>query len=327
MKQRNIRSARRSSLIKSSKNPMENIDELKHQTAGAPRYKLSNANVFVSPGGFHYIDHLDPMEEISPEIDGTGLTEAEVMYIEKSLQSNPERLEKQVEAVKRHGGIAGKKALDIGCGGGVFLAALKHAGAEVTGIELSDTRAYYSKTKYGFEVVKRPIEDPYWDAFAGTFDIVTLWDVIEHVNYPLTTLKAAAKLLRPGGVLLIDTPCRDAFYHRFGELTYRISSGKYPTFLNTMYSSKPFGHKQILSLTEMRSLFESAGLNVVELKRFHELSFPYSFYLKKLLRSEMLVKILLPFAHLFFVIFPLRNKMLAVGRKSSQEFGSTTSVH
>lgn len=294
---------------------MENIDELKRRTGGEPKYKLSGANVFVSPGGFHYIDHLDPVEDVSPEIDGGGITDAEVAYIEKSLQSNPERLEKQVAAVKRHGGITGKKALDIGCGGGIFLAALKHEGADVKGIEPSDTRAYYSMTKHGFEVVKRPIEDPYWEALAGSFDIVTLWDVIEHVNFPLATMKAAARMLGPGGILLIDTPCRDAFYHRFGELTYRLTGGRFPTFLNTMYSAKPFGHKQILSLAEMRGLFEAAGLETVELKRFHELSFPYSFYLKKLVRSGLLVKILLPFVHLFFIVFPIRNKMLAVGKR------------
>lgn len=294
---------------------MENIDELKRRTSGSPKYKLSNANVFVSPDGFHYIDHLDPMEEVSPEIDGSGLTESEIAYIETSLQSNPERLLNQIAAVKRNMEPSGKKALDIGCGGGLFLAALKRAGADVTGIELSDTRAYYATTKHGFEVVKRPIEDKYWESFAGSYDIVTLWDVIEHVNFPQGTLKAAVRMLKPGGVLLIDTPCRDAFYHRFGEFTYRLSRGKFPTFLNAMYSSKPFGHKQILSLAEMRGLFETAGLEVLELERFHELSFPYGFYLKKLVRSDLLVNILLPFVRAFFMVFPIRNKMLAVGRK------------
>ncbi|GMV33311.1 MAG: methyltransferase domain-containing protein [Chloroflexi bacterium CFX1] len=294
---------------------MENIDELKRRASGEPRYKLSGANVFVSPGGFHYIDHLDAVEAVSPEIDGSGLTEAEIAYIETSLQSNPERLTNQIAAVKRNIAIGGMKALDIGCGGGLFLAALKREGAHVTGIELSDTRAHYAKSKHGIEVVKRPIEDEYWGTFANSFDIVTLWDVIEHVNFPQATLKAAARTLKPGGVLLIDTPCRDAFYHRFGELTYRLSRGRYPTFLNAMYSAKPFGHKQILSLAEMRGLLEEAGLQVIELKRFHELSFPYAFYLKKLVRSESLVKILLPFVRLFFVVFPIRNKMLAAGRK------------
>lgn len=294
---------------------MENFDQLKHQTSGKPKYRLAHANVFVSPGGFHYIDHLDPMEDISPEIDGSGLTEAEVNYIEKSLQSNPERLENQIAAVKRHIVLDGKKALDIGCGGGLFLSKLKAEGATVTGVELSDTRAYYSKAKYGFDVIKRTIEDEYWNAFQESFDIVTLWDVIEHVNYPLATLQAAASLLKPGGILLIDTPCRDAFYHRFGEFTYMLSGGKFPTFLNAMYSAKPFGHKQILSLVEMRELYEASGMEVIELKRFHELSFPYSFYLKKLVRSDLLVNVLLPFVNIFFAIFPIRNKMLAIGKK------------
>ena len=80
---------------------MENIDELKHMVQGEPKYKLANANVFVSAGGSHFIDHLDPMTEVSPIIDGSGLTEAEINYIERSLQSNPERLEKQIAAVKR----------------------------------------------------------------------------------------------------------------------------------------------------------------------------------------------------------------------------------
>lgn len=294
---------------------MENLDELKNKTDGKPKYKLASANVFVSPNGFHYVDALDPVTEISPIIDGSGLTDEEIKYIEKSLQSNPERIENQLDAVKRHGEIKNNRVLDIGCGGGLFLSKMKVEGAKVIGIELSDSRAYYAQSKHGLDITKRPIEDSYWESFANAFDVVTLWDVIEHVNYPLATLQHAVKVLKPNGILLIDTPCRDAFYHRFGEFTYKLSGGRFPTFLNAMYSSKPFGHKQILSLDEMKGLFESVGLEVLELKTFHELSFPYSFYLKKFFRSDLLVKILLPLVHVFFVIFPIRNKMLAIGKK------------
>ena len=80
---------------------MENIDSLKHNPTGFPKYRLSGANVFVSPNGFHFIDHLDPVEQISPTIDGSALTDEEISYIEKSLQSNPERIEHQVDAVRR----------------------------------------------------------------------------------------------------------------------------------------------------------------------------------------------------------------------------------
>ncbi len=79
---------------------MEDIDSLKHVTSGKPTYRLSNANVFTSSSGYHYIDYLDPVEDISPEIDETALTDEMVVYIEKSLQSNSERFEKQAGIVR-----------------------------------------------------------------------------------------------------------------------------------------------------------------------------------------------------------------------------------
>jgi hypothetical protein len=66
----------------------------------------------------------------------------------------------------------------------------------------------------------------------------------------------------------------------------------------------------------MRQLFEEAGLQVIDLHKFHELSFPYEFYLKKLFKSQSLVKLLLPLVRIFFRIFQIQNKMLVVGRKA-----------
>jgi len=127
--------------------------------------------------------------------------------------------------------------------------------------------------------------------------------------------KITPKLLKKGGVLFIDTPCRDSFYHRFGEFSYKVSNGKFPTFLNTMYSSHLFGHKQIFSTSEMKSLLEDVDLEVVLVEKFHELSFPYSYYLKKILKFNFLVKLVLPFVQLFLFVFPIKNKMLAIAKK------------
>lgn len=294
------------------------MDALKDHPAENARlaYRLRNADVYVSPQGFHFIDHLDPVADLPPEIDASQLTEEAAAYIETQLQANERKFAHQVEVVKRHLPLQNARVLDIGCGGGLFLSLLKEQGADVVGIELSDSRAQYAKTRHGLEIQKRPIEDDFWRKDrAGLFDAVTLWDVIEHVNYPLQTIQSAADVLKPGGYLLIDTPCRDSFYHRFGEFTYRATRGRHPTFLNAMYSSHLFGHKQIFATWEMRDMFESAGLEVVELRKFHELSFPYEFYLKKLFRSEMAVRLLLPFVNLFFKVFRIQNKMLVVGRK------------
>jgi 2-polyprenyl-6-hydroxyphenyl methylase/3-demethylubiquinone-9 3-methyltransferase len=296
----------------------ENIDALKDQPAknARLRYKLRNADVYVSKEGYHFTDYLDPVNEISPEIDAAQLTEKESAYIETQLHANSQKFHHQMNVLKKHLSLRNANVLDIGCGGGLFLSLLKREGAEGVGIELSDSRAHYAAAKHGLEVHKRPIESDFWQkGYASYFDAVTLWDVIEHVNYPLQTLQCAAHVLRTGGLLLIDTPCRDSFYHQVGELTYRLSGGRLPTFLNAMYSSHLFGHKQIFSTSEMKELLQSCGLEVIELQKFHELSFPYDFYLRKLLRSEVLVKLLLPVVKAFFRLFKIRNKMLVIGRK------------
>jgi 2-polyprenyl-3-methyl-5-hydroxy-6-metoxy-1,4-benzoquinol methylase len=296
-----------------------NIDSMKKHPAESARltYKLRNANVYVSPNGFHFTDYLDPVEEISPEIDATQLTDQESAYIETQLQANAQKFKHQVEVFKKHRSIENARVLDIGCGGGLFLSLLKREGAHVTGIELSDSRAQYASTKHGLEIHKHPIENDFWQKeYANYFDAVTLWDVIEHVNYPFRTLQSAANVLKKDGLLLIDTPCRDSFYHRAGEITYRLSGGKFPTFLNAMYSSHLFGHKQIFSTREMKELFQAAGLEVVELEIFHELTFPYDFYLRKFFKSEVIIKVQLPAVRAFFWLFKIRNKMLVIGRKT-----------
>ena len=296
----------------------ENIDALKrHPLQGATlTYKLKNSNVYVSAEGFHFIDYLDPVEEIPPEVDTSKLTNEESSYIETQLQSNPQKFDNQVKNFRIHLPIRDAKVLDIGCGGGLFLSMLKQEGAEVIGIELSDSRAQYAKTRHNLEIHKHPIESDFWqEGYTNHFDAVTLWDVIEHVNYPVQTLQCAANVLKQGGLLLIDTPARDSFYHRFGEITYRLSGGRFPTFLNAMYSSHLFGHKQIFSTTEMKALLEAIGLEIVELHVFHEVTFPYDFYLRKFFRSEVIVKILSPAVRTFFWLFKIRNKMLVIGRK------------
>lgn len=297
---------------------MNQIDALKNHPAQNARltYKLKNANVYVSVDGFHFIDYLDPVAEISPDIDASQLTNQEAAYIETQLQANLKKFKNQAEIVAKHLPLQNAKVLDIGCGGGLFLSLLKEAGAEVIGIELSDSRAHYARTKHSLDINKHPIENEFWQkGYANHFDAVTLWDVIEHVNYPFEALQSAANVLKRGGLLLIDTPCRDSFYHQFGEFTYQITGGRLPTFLNAMYSSHLFGHKQIFSTSEMKELFESVGLEVVDLHKFHELSFPYEFYLKKLFKSEAIVRLLLPTVRIFFKIFKIQNKMLVVGRK------------
>jgi len=281
-----------------------------------PMYTIKNGiNIYISDYGYHFIDYLD--EDDNDSICET-IDDGIIEYIEKYLQYNEERPLNHKEMVLHYfPTIEDKRVIDIGCGGGKFLSLLQKNGAKVIGIELDHKRAYYAEKVNNIDVVKKPIEDVYWQKKSDSFDVVTLWDVIEHVNYPIYTLKKATELLKDDGYLFIDTPCRDCFYYKIGELTYSLSKGKFPTFLNIMYSDAKYAHKQILSTSDMVKIFKICGLEIVKIEKIHELSFPYSFYLKKIFRSKKIADLISPLVKLLFKIFPIRNKMVIVGKKVS----------
>ena len=166
------------------------------------------------------------------------------------------------------------------------------------------------------EGAQRTLDDrTVWEGRAGSYDFVTLWDVLEHVNYPDATFAAAAALLKPGGLLVVGTPCRDSFYHRFGVLTYRMSNGRFPTFLDIMYSKQAFGHKQILSMGELRSMYGRCRLEVLHAERRHELSCPYAKYVDSLVRSPTARRIAKAACALAWDHLPITNKMVFVGTR------------
>jgi 2-polyprenyl-6-hydroxyphenyl methylase/3-demethylubiquinone-9 3-methyltransferase len=213
--------------------------------------------------------------------------------------------------------IEGLKVLDVGCGGGMFISLLKEKGAEVYGLELSDS-ALACALSCGLTVHKYPIEHEFWqERYGPIFDVVTIWDVIEHANFPFNMLKAAVGLLKYNGLVCISTPSRDGLYYRLGALSYKLSIGKFPTFLNMMYSNHVFGHKQILSNRELKRLFDRVGVKMLHQDKIHELSLPYRNYLKKFYLPDFMVKILCPFVVLFFKIFRIHNKIIAVGQKEA----------
>jgi 2-polyprenyl-3-methyl-5-hydroxy-6-metoxy-1,4-benzoquinol methylase len=167
-------------------------------------------------------------------------------------------------------------------------------------------------------VYATPLQDAFWQQqYAAFFKVIVLWDVIEHVNNPVQVMQQAANLLQVGGRIFIDTPCRDGFYHQFGEWVHTITLGKKQSFLHSMYSSHRFGHKQILSKADMHQLAQKAGMQVISLQLIHELSFPYSFYIKKMTNNNALVKLGVATATIFFKIFPIKNKMMVVLQKHS----------
>lgn len=282
-------------------------------------YELKNASVHkCKKCNFHYSNFLDDEYQSKSINPNDTLDENTKKYIKYQLQNNKQRFLKQVEISQlqlKH--IEQPKILDVGVGGGLYLSMMAAYNSECYGIELDMQRAQFAQEEYGLKhIFSMPIQDNYWvKHHKNSFDLITLWDVIEHVNAPKEIFITAHNLLKPGGFLIMDTPCRDTFYHKFGQISYLLSGGKFPTFLNIMYSNRPFGHKQILSKNDVEQLCAGSKYDLIDLEIFHELSFPIKFYLNKMFKNQLLVNNLTPITKAFFRLARIRNKMLFIAQK------------
>ncbi|WP_334157412.1 bifunctional 2-polyprenyl-6-hydroxyphenol methylase/3-demethylubiquinol 3-O-methyltransferase UbiG [Oryzomicrobium sp.] len=118
---------------------------------------------------------------------------------------NPLRL----DWIERTAGLAGKKVLDVGCGGGLLSEGMAARGATVTGIDLSEkalgvARLHLLET--GRQAEYRLIAaEALADEQPGAFDIVTCLEMLEHVPDPAQTIAACARLVKPGGQVFFST--------------------------------------------------------------------------------------------------------------------------
>ena len=114
---------------------------------------------------------------------------------------------KRLDLVERAGRNA--RVLDIGAGIGTFLSMGRDRfGWKVVGTEVSTSAVQVARKRHGLELLLGRAED--LSIPPGSFDLITLWHVLEHVPSPSRTLNLCHDLLRPGGLLAIAVPNDDA---------------------------------------------------------------------------------------------------------------------
>lgn len=100
----------------------------------------------------------------------------------------------------------GKKLLDFGCGAGGMVNAAQQAGWSVIGFDMNRGLVEAANRHWKFDLVKTGRLDEFYANHAGQFDAIISYQVFEHIQTPVEATCEMARLLKPGGVLLIDVP-------------------------------------------------------------------------------------------------------------------------
>jgi 2-polyprenyl-3-methyl-5-hydroxy-6-metoxy-1,4-benzoquinol methylase len=100
-------------------------------------------------------------------------------------------------------GVAGRKLLDVGCGKAQFVRVAERNGWDAWGVELDEGACNYARAHFGLRtVLNGSLDHP---ELPEQFDVITLWDVIEHVPDPVGIFRQVEQRLRPGGLVAVRT--------------------------------------------------------------------------------------------------------------------------
>jgi len=142
------------------------------------------------------------------------------------------------------------RILDIGCGNGAFLACMKSLGWDTVGHEMDTVAAQFAREHFGLTVKEGLLADAGFAA--GSFDVVTLSHVIEHVHVPSDLVDQCRQLLKPGGKLIVLTPNIDGIGHRVFREAWR--------------GLEPPRHIHCFNVRTLRACVERGGMRVQRLR-------------------------------------------------------------
>jgi len=171
--------------------------------------------------------------------------------------------------------VAGARALDVGCSSGAWLELVAAAGVSATGVEIGAATAAAARER-GLDVHTGTLADAMPRLEDERFDLISFWDVLEHLRDPRRELELARRLLAPGGVVAASFPNVEGLYP---SLTYRLLARRtgvweHPELPVHLYDFAP---------ATARRLFERCGY---ELRRIETDNIPYGFFRSTTLSAE-----------------------------------------
>lgn len=165
--------------------------------------------------------------------------------------------------IDQHINVAGKRVVDIGCGGGILTETLAKRGGDVLGIDMTDAPlkvAQLHALEAGIENInyRQMTAEALAEEQAGQFDVVTCMEMLEHVPDPASVIQAISTLLKPGGTAIFSTINRNP-----KSWLFAIVGAEY---VLRLLPKGTHDFKKLIKPSELANAARTASLKVVEFK-------------------------------------------------------------
>lgn len=173
------------------------------------------------------------------------------VWSQQYLQKQQVQLPDNLRALRRLDELCPGRGdlLEIGSYCGIFLDRIRADGWNATGLEPERAVADYSREKFGLKIVDGVLPNPALPEHA--FDAVILLHVIEHMPDPAASVREIRRLLKPGGMLVVETP-------RFDSLTFKLLGRRERSLSNCN------GHIFFFTVPTLQQLLQKNGFEVVQ---------------------------------------------------------------
>ena len=163
--------------------------------------------------------------------------------------------------IDTHAKLAGKRVLDVGCGGGILAEAMARLGAAVTGLDMAEkplkvAQLHLLESRLPVEYLLASAE-AHAAAYGQAYDVLTCMEMLEHVPDPSSTVAACARLVKPGGQVFFSTINRNLKSYLFAVIGAE--------YVLKLLPRGTHDYARFIKPSELAAWCRASGLRVVEL--------------------------------------------------------------
>ncbi len=206
----------------------------------------------------HFTDPIPDLDDIKSFYSNN--YHQELLSVEGTIKAFGPKFESYIDWIIPY--VQGGRSLDIGCSTGLFPYLLKRRGFLAEGLELNSATAEFGRKEFEIQICTQPFETS--DYAPGTFNLVSMTDVLEHSQSPIATMQRVHSILKDGGFSLITFPDIDSLESRYffalAKMTHRAWLWQ---------NCHIPGHTWEFTRPTAEALFQRTGFRLVAFRRTH----------------------------------------------------------